>query len=411
MSDFIAQATFGFGQVTGASIVEFIRNGALGFEPQRVRWRGSRGMDTNATVRALDRLSTDARADAVSVAGPNGCRFGLVRALGAVRVDHVTWVAPGPPDHEALDVLVNTPGLHAAYVADDEDVFWQSTESVDEYEDAGRDHGSLKKRLGAFDEAEAELVDIRVNPGRSRHVAGLWVVAGQRMWFGPASFELFDRERLLGWPGSELLEGSGVVSVELFPYEWYATQLEAVRERQQAFRDHVNMDLIEARHEELTLRALEDDHTADGLAPTQSDAGGEEAVTNIVNDAVTAAKWAADALRQSGYAANFSAASAYEVDRFFDEHMAAPGQPRADGLLAEDVGARLFAIGSYVGEVVRRSSNGWQWVPSQESPDDETNLTLRRNDETIWPIQRAMKRYSDGAEAEIVSYVESVARG
>jgi hypothetical protein len=129
----------------------------------------------------------------------------------------------------------------------------------------------------------------------------------------------------------------------------------------------------------------------------------------IVADAREAADWVAKALESSGYRADFSPSSGWELDRFFDDQLKAPGEPKRGGLLAEDVGPRLFAIGAYVGEIIRRHSTGWKWVPDKDDPDDEINLSLRRGDEVVWPIQRVMKRYGEGEESGIAIYLVSVA--
>ena len=78
---------------------------------------------------------------------------------------------------------------------------------------------------------------------------------------------------------------------------------------------------------------------------------------SILEDVDSAAAWIASALNASGYAADFSAQSLWEIDRFLDDHTAA-GKARRGSLLATDTGSRLFALGSYVGEVVRRSVGG-----------------------------------------------------
>ena len=40
--------------------------------------------------------------------------------------------------------------------------------------------------------------------------------------------------------------------------------------------------------------------------------------------------------------------------------------------LAEQRGQKLFALGAYVGEVIRRNAAGWRWVPARGDPDNET---------------------------------------
>jgi hypothetical protein len=96
-----------------------------------------------------------------------------------------------------------------------------------------------------------------------------------------------------------------------------------------------------------------------------------------------------------------------ELDRFFAEQMSAPGKPRRGGLLSEDRGARLFALASYTGEVISRNADGWRWVPAEDDPDDEINLQLERDGEVLWPVQRVMKRYENGAEDSLAAYVDA----
>jgi len=126
-------------------------------------------------------------------------------------------------------------------------------------------------------------------------------------------------------------------------------------------------------------------------------------VGTLIEDAREAATWIATALSASGYAADFSSGSLREIDRFFDEH-AQDGAAKPGGLLAEDLGSRLFAIGAYVGEVVRRGLGG-EWVADDRDPEAEINLALQLPDGSIvWPVQRAMKRLKNGTEDGIAAY-------
>ncbi|WP_327000341.1 hypothetical protein OHA72_35100 [Dactylosporangium sp. NBC_01737] len=123
----------------------------------------------------------------------------------------------------------------------------------------------------------------------------------------------------------------------------------------------------------------------------------------IVEDVHEAAAWVAAALTSSGYRADFSPGSLWEVERFFEVE-APDGRPRPDGLLARQLGARLFAVGSYVGEVIRRNAGG-TWSGDDNDPAAEINVALQQPDGgRIWPVQRVMKRYSNGAEDSITAY-------
>jgi hypothetical protein len=137
-----------------------------------------------------------------------------------------------------------------------------------------------------------------------------------------------------------------------------------------------------------------------GLATSASAQAGD---SQIVSDVGASAEWVAQALSSSGYKADFSLESLKEIDRFFDEH-APKGRPTPDGLLSQDLGSRLFSIGSYVGEVIRRKAGG-AWHGDDSDPQAEINVALKLNNGTnMWPIQRVMKRFKLGATEGIYAY-------
>lgn len=125
--------------------------------------------------------------------------------------------------------------------------------------------------------------------------------------------------------------------------------------------------------------------------------------SRVAADARASADWIATALSASGYKADFSIDSLKEIDRFFDDQ-APNGQPKPGGLLASDIGARLFALGGYVGEVVRRAASG-EWKGDDKDPEAEINIALQlKNGSTLWPVQRVMKRFKNGSEDGLHAY-------
>ncbi len=123
----------------------------------------------------------------------------------------------------------------------------------------------------------------------------------------------------------------------------------------------------------------------------------------VVGDAKKAADWISKALASSGYRADFSVESLHDIDRFFDEH-AQNGQAIPGGLLSEQLGSRIFAIGSYIGEVIIRAYNG-SWQTDDNDPEAEMNIAIVLNKGTImWPVQRAMKRFKNGPQDGIYVY-------
>lgn len=125
--------------------------------------------------------------------------------------------------------------------------------------------------------------------------------------------------------------------------------------------------------------------------------------SGLVRDARKAADWIAEALRSSGYEADFSLDSLRRIDDFFAEQ-SENGQAVEEGLLAEQLGSRLFALGSYVGEVLIRAYGG-QWQADDNDPQGEINIAVvLPSGAILWPVQRVMKRFRNGPEDGIYVY-------
>ncbi|WP_051366939.1 hypothetical protein [Hamadaea tsunoensis] len=130
-------------------------------------------------------------------------------------------------------------------------------------------------------------------------------------------------------------------------------------------------------------------------------------MASLAEDLDGSAAWISQALSSSGYPADFSPGSLWAVDRFFDDQSVA-GRARPGGLLDKDLGGRLFAVGAYVGEVIRRAV-GAQWRTDDQDPHGEVNVELVLPDgSTVWPVQRVMKRFKNGAEDGLVAYATAL---
>lgn len=133
-------------------------------------------------------------------------------------------------------------------------------------------------------------------------------------------------------------------------------------------------------------------------------------MATLVEDARKAANWVATALTSSGYPADFSVESLRNIDRFFDEH-SQNGEAVPNGLLAEQLGSRIFALGAYVGEVLIRAYGG-QWRADDNNPEGEYMMEVVFPDgSVVWPIQRVMKRFKNGREDGIYVYGSLVGGG
>ncbi len=131
--------------------------------------------------------------------------------------------------------------------------------------------------------------------------------------------------------------------------------------------------------------------------------GGVVGPTPAVENAKESWLWIATTLSSAGYAADLSPVSLWEIDRLFDEQTRR-GKARPRGLLSRQLGARLFAIGAYVGEVIRRARGG-EWISDARDADAEMNVAVRLTDGTIvWPVQQVMKRFKNGRQEGIAAY-------
>lgn len=123
----------------------------------------------------------------------------------------------------------------------------------------------------------------------------------------------------------------------------------------------------------------------------------------LEEDARTSAEWISQALTASGYNADFSLQSLSEVDRFIDDNVQ-DGVPLPGGLLDQQLGSRIFALGSYVGETIRRNRGG-EWVTDDNDPEGEISIAVQLERGTVfWPVQRVMRRVKNGNEESISAY-------
>jgi hypothetical protein len=113
------------------------------------------------------------------------------------------------------------------------------------------------------------------------------------------------------------------------------------------------------------------------------------AMGRLEHDIALSAGWVSRTLESSGYRADFRPNSLREVDRFFDD-------AGLRDLPPEELAAQVFAMGAYIGEVVRRARGG-EWL----APD--TSLVLP-DGTRCWPVQRAMERLMNGRRHSIEAW-------
>jgi hypothetical protein len=101
---------------------------------------------------------------------------------------------------------------------------------------------------------------------------------------------------------------------------------------------------------------------------------------------------------------DYTLTSFKEIDLFYERH-AKDGEPVKGGRFSKQLGQVLFALGAYMGETIIKIIPGAVWETDENDPEGEINAMVRLPDgTTIWPMQRAIKRFRNGAEDGIYIY-------
>jgi len=161
-----------------------------------------------------------------------------------------------PTPDQYIDQLTSLPGFNAAYFVSSDDYRWQSTEDLRRFEQYGRSYEGLT--LTPDENRNIMKVDISKNPGQRHPIPYMWLQSCWRMWFGGKAFTYMPKERLLSFPEARRVEElpSGVVFIELYEDPFAADDPEN-RRIQQAFRDWVDMDRIQATAHQLFPHAAD----------------------------------------------------------------------------------------------------------------------------------------------------------
>jgi hypothetical protein len=253
MTDVVGQVCFVEDAIDGALMARIVADLELGLTATMLRC--DRFRDLRWGPKALERLASTPRFDYAAVTDSGDNEFSVNRMGG--HMQQVIW-RPATPGvlAEGIESVTRYPGFNAAYLGDATDAQWQSETAVGNYEAAGRPHDHLAKREGGLLPWETESIDISEHWGRSIVVDGLWLWAASTMWFGTGAFKLLDREGLRSLPVGEVTgRDDGVIRVELFPLDWFDTNLAEVRERQRTFWEWMGLADLEERRGEIDAAA------------------------------------------------------------------------------------------------------------------------------------------------------------
>lgn len=244
MAFLLTSLCFELDTFNGAKIAELIREG-VGFEPTCIATddflkmgaafhpeRHLPKLEKSKKVSSV-RLETEQRED--------GPYFRTV-SLGSWAFQVIYWRLDSyrSPDLDLVSELVSQPGFNAGYMADADDVFWQSEANLSTYGLYGKPHDHLPK---IKDEVFGGYkVDVLKNLGASYLFPGMWLQSAWRMWFSGKAFDFLPKQRLLSFRDSDQTKelSNGVVFIQLYsdPASYASPESRA---RQQSFRDWVGI--------------------------------------------------------------------------------------------------------------------------------------------------------------------------
>ena len=256
----LTQVCLAPGTVDGRLFARLVEDYELGFTPTSLSWSGTGRSSGRFSARALGKVAAAGSLDWARVQAGDRETFGLAGIAGH-NVEQLIWERCTASDDALVAEVAALPGFNAAYRGDADDVYWQSEDSIESYELAGRPHGHLPKIAGGFFPGQDQVIDVSANPGRRTPFDGILLWASSRMWFGPRAFAHLDRERLLASPVGDITESDDgrIVIVDLFPLDWIASRHDEVRSRQRSFREWMDFDQLESRADEVA--AAESDPT------------------------------------------------------------------------------------------------------------------------------------------------------
>ncbi len=231
----------------GKSLVELIRENQiqLGFEMKRLRCSElkipGKKYSLEKALKVIEKLGTDLRFsfESQNFSGP---QFWVSHPGHPQAAQVFNWSLPYD---NFLSVDFSTMTQHEKFVIgycyDIDYHMWENEIMISNYELLEKSHTGLPKY---FDSLEGmEVIDISNNPGRMDLVAGMWLGATWRMYFGKPFFEYVPKEKLLSFPEAYHMEEleNGVVFIQLYE-KLFESSGEENRALQQSFREWVGMD-------------------------------------------------------------------------------------------------------------------------------------------------------------------------
>lgn len=124
----------------------------------------------------------------------------------------------------------------------------------------------------------------------------------------------------------------------------------------------------------------------------------------LKEDIPIASEWLRAFFMEMNIDLDYSVESVKHLDKFLSENIE-DGAARPNSKMTERFGYKIFAISSYIGEVIIKNSSNSYWITDDTDPAAELNITVKLDDGVVWPAQKVMKRIQNGSEDGLYGYV------
>jgi len=127
-------------------------------------------------------------------------------------------------------------------------------------------------------------------------------------------------------------------------------------------------------------------------------------MATLKQDIKTQSSWIVKAFKADKLTLDYTINSFKNLDKFFEKH-SKDGKAKRGGRLSTNLGPILFSIGAYIGETLIKTFPGSKWITDDNDPEGELNVEIKfPNGSIVWPTQRVMKRFKNGAEDSLFDY-------
>jgi len=131
---------------------------------------------------------------------------------------------------------------------------------------------------------------------------------------------------------------------------------------------------------------------------------------SLRKDIENGSQWAVKAFKALGKNLDYSVKSVEHIENVFEEQFV-DGQPIDGGLFSDGLGGKVFAIASYVGEVIIRNTKNTDWEFDPSDPNNEMNMMVSsKGGARIWPMQKLGKRLQNGNEDNVYHYTAIIVK-